>query len=98
MFTRKVDDLGRITIPKEIRGNLGIELGQELVIESDNEKIILSKPKKKENFLELLEEARKVLERNNADNTMYELLDNISNKEDLAKIIVYGLLNDGSLE
>ena len=96
MLTRKIDVLGRITLPKEIRDNLGMEIGQALIIESDNEKITLYKPKKEE-FTELLEEARKVLNKVGADNSMYELLEKISNKEELAKIIVYGLLNDGSL-
>lgn len=97
MFTRKIDDLGRITLPKEIRDNLDIKIGQALVIESDNEKITLYKPKKEEEFTELLEETRKVLNKVGAGNSMYELLEKISCKEELAKIIVYGLLNDGSL-
>ncbi len=97
MLTRKIDVLGRITLPKEIRNNLGMEIGQALIIESDNEKITLYKPKKQEEFTKLLEEVRKVLNKNGADNSMYELLEKISNKEELAKIIVYGLLNDGSL-
>ena len=41
--TRKIDELGRIVIPKEIRRNLGIRDGENLEIFIDNENIILHK-------------------------------------------------------
>jgi len=44
MFTRKIDDLGRVSIPKEVRKMLGWNSQDEIAMEftSDN-KIILSK-------------------------------------------------------
>lgn len=41
--TRKIDELGRIVIPKEIRRNLGIRDGESLEIFTDSENIILKK-------------------------------------------------------
>ncbi len=40
---RKVDELGRVVIPVEIRRNLGIEIKDALEIFVDNEKIVLRK-------------------------------------------------------
>ena len=40
---RRIDDLGRIVIPKEIRRNLRIKEGENLEIFIDNENIILKK-------------------------------------------------------
>lgn len=42
---RKIDDLGRVVIPKEIRRALGLSEGNELAIYTDNNKIILQKKK-----------------------------------------------------
>ena len=41
--TRKIDELGRIVIPKEIRRNLGIRDGESLEIYTDEDNIILKK-------------------------------------------------------
>ncbi len=41
--TRKIDELGRIVIPKEIRKNLGIRDGEYLEIFTDEDAIILKK-------------------------------------------------------
>lgn len=41
--TRKIDELGRIVIPKEIRRNLGIRDGESLEIFTDADAIILKK-------------------------------------------------------
>ena len=38
---RKIDDLGRIVLPKELRKNLNINSGDDLQIIIDNEKIIM---------------------------------------------------------
>ena len=42
-IVRKVDQLGRIVIPKELRKSLGIDLGEPLEIYTDDNKIILKK-------------------------------------------------------
>ena len=42
-ITRRIDDLGRIVIPKEIRKNLRIKDSDELEISIQDDKIILSK-------------------------------------------------------
>lgn len=41
--TRRIDELGRIVIPKEVRKNLGIREGEFLEIFVDDNKIILQK-------------------------------------------------------
>ncbi len=40
---RKIDELGRITVPMEIRRTLGIEIKDSIEIYTEGEKIILSK-------------------------------------------------------
>lgn len=42
-LSRNLDDLGRITIPAEIRKELGINTGDLVIISSDGKKIILEK-------------------------------------------------------
>lgn len=41
---RKIDDLGRVVIPSEMRNELGIEPNQELDIEKVGNKIIITNP------------------------------------------------------
>lgn len=55
---RRVDDLGRIVIPKEIRRTLRIRDGEELEIFVDNEEIIL---KKFSNVVDLGEVSNKII-------------------------------------
>lgn len=42
-LSRRIDELGRIVIPKEIRKNLGIREGENLKIEIEDSSIVLSK-------------------------------------------------------
>lgn len=42
-IVRKVDELGRIVIPKELRNNKGMDIGQPLEIFVDKDKIVLQK-------------------------------------------------------
>lgn len=42
-ITRKVDDLGRVVLPSELRESLGINTQDKLEIYIDGEKIILTK-------------------------------------------------------
>ncbi len=42
-ITRKVDDLGRIVLPVELRRTMDIAVGDPLEIYSDSDKIILKK-------------------------------------------------------
>ena len=43
-ITRKLDELGRIVIPKEIRSNFKIEEGDQIEFYLDNNEIIIKKP------------------------------------------------------
>lgn len=52
-ITRKIDELGRIVIPKEIRKNLGIRDGETLEIYLDSDSIILKKFNEMENYTSL---------------------------------------------
>lgn len=44
-ISRRIDELGRITIPKEMRRNLNINDGDMIDISSDGDGIVLSKSK-----------------------------------------------------
>lgn len=52
-ITRKIDELGRIVIPKEIRRNLGIRDGESLEILTENDYIVLKKHSVIHNFEDL---------------------------------------------
>lgn len=47
---RKIDELGRIVLPKELRKTLSINSGDDFQITIDNEKIILEKYSRLENY------------------------------------------------
>ena len=48
-ITRKIDELGRIVVPKEIRYNLGIRDGEPLEIYTSDNSIIIKKFSQMEN-------------------------------------------------
>lgn len=51
---RKIDELGRIVLPKEIRRNLGIRDGENLEIFVDDDKILLKKYSKISDYSEII--------------------------------------------
>lgn len=54
-ISRKIDDLGRIVIPKEIRNNLNINVDDEVEIYIEDKKIILEKYSKLDNLKSLID-------------------------------------------
>ena len=53
-ITRKIDDLGRIVLPKELRKSLCINSGDDFEITIDNNKIILEKYSKLESLEDII--------------------------------------------
>lgn len=51
---RRIDELGRIVVPKEIRRNLGIRDGESLEIFVDGNQIILTKFSKMKDYQEII--------------------------------------------
>lgn len=51
---RKIDELGRIVLPKEIRRNLGIRDGENLEIYVENDHILLKKYSKMQDYSEIV--------------------------------------------
>ena len=74
-ITRRIDDLGRIVIPKEIRKNLKIRENEVLEIFIENENIILKKFSSLDDMDKILERFIEVLE----DITLNNVL--ITNRE-----------------
>lgn len=52
---RRIDELGRIVLPKEIRRNLGIREGENLEIFVEDEKVILKKYSKIKDYKEIIQ-------------------------------------------
>lgn len=52
-ITRRIDELGRIVVPKEIRYNLGIRDGEPLEIYTEDNMVIIKKYSQVENIKEL---------------------------------------------
>lgn len=86
---RKIDDLGRIVLPKELRKNLNINSGDDLQIIIDNEKIILEKYSKLENYEDSLLEIIKCFSDVNNYKIFITVNDKIINynKENVTNII-----------
>lgn len=51
---RKIDELGRIVLPKEIRRNLGIRDGENLEIFVENDHVLLKKYSKMQDYSEIV--------------------------------------------
>ena len=49
-ITRRIDELGRIVVPKELRNNLGIRDGEPLLIYTNDDSIIIKKYSKLEKY------------------------------------------------
>ena len=69
-ITRRIDDLGRIVIPKEIRKNLKIRENETLEIFIDNEDIILKKFSSLDDMDKVFERFIKVLEEISLNNIL----------------------------
>ena len=54
-ISRKIDELGRVVIPKEIRNNLNINVNDEVEIYIDDKKVILEKYSKLDNIKSLID-------------------------------------------
>jgi len=52
-ITRRIDELGRIVVPKEIRYNLGIRDGEPLEIYTENNTIVIKKYSQVENIKDI---------------------------------------------
>ena len=61
-IVRKIDELGRIVIPKEIRNNLNIKNSESIEICVEGESIILKKYYKMNNLINLINEYIKIFE------------------------------------
>ena len=55
-YIRKIDELGRIVIPKEVRHKLKIQENENILITSDEQKIYISKYSYLENYLNFIKE------------------------------------------
>ncbi len=58
---RRIDELGRIVLPKEIRRNLGIRDGENLEIFVEDNQIVLKKYSKMKDFKEIIENICKLV-------------------------------------
>lgn len=81
---RTIDDLGRIVIPSEIRKELDIQPYQELRIELNNNKIVISNPKgmrSKEEIEKMYKDIRNLEHRGEYDKGFEDALKMVLNKE-----------------
>ncbi len=59
---RKIDELGRIVLPKEIRRNLGIRDGENLEIFVENDHILLKKYSKMQDYSEIVKNLANIVD------------------------------------
>ena len=78
-ITRRIDDLGRIVIPKEIRKNLKIKENEILEIFIENESIILKKYSSFDDISNLLDKFINVLKEITSSNVLITNRDKVIN-------------------
>lgn len=60
-ITRRIDELGRIVVPKEIRYNLGIRDGEPLEIYIENKSIVIKKYSQVENIKDISQKLTEII-------------------------------------
>ena len=95
---RKIDELGRIVLPKEIRRNLGIRDGENLEIFVENDSILLKKYSKMQDYSEIVKNLASVVDNTynfkiiitDRDKVLYSGVNKIKNNQEIGeKLIKY---------
>ena len=75
MINRRVDDLGRISLPIDMRRTLGIECGSEVAVDFKGNSIVITKPQEAEKKMALLARLDAIMATDQED--LQELIDEI---------------------
>lgn len=95
---RKIDELGRIVLPKEIRRNLGIRDGENLEIYVENDHILLKKYSKMQDYSEIVKSLANIVDNTynfkiiitDRDKVLYSGVDTIVPSQEIGdKLIQY---------
>lgn len=76
-IVRKVDDLGRVVLPIELRRNLGIGIGDPLEIYTENDAIVLKRYNAVDDVASVAERLKKMIEAESSPKTRLEMLNTI---------------------
>lgn len=76
-IVRKVDDLGRVVLPIELRRNLGIGIGDPLEIYTENDAIVLKRYNAVDDVASVAERLKKMVEAESNPTTRLEMLNTI---------------------
>lgn len=81
-IVRRLDDLGRIVLPKEIRRSFGINEGDamEIWVTEDHSGIVLTKYHCEDNAVKLLKQAAEMIEGTNENAAYRDLILHIASK------------------
>lgn len=102
---RKIDELGRIVLPKEIRRNLGIRDGENLEIYVENDHILLKKYSKMQDFSEIVNNLATIVNNTydikmivtDRDKVLYSDVDKIGLNQELGEKLLYLIHNRESV-
>ena len=87
-ITRRIDDLGRIVVPKELRNNLGIRDGEPLLISTQDDAIIIKKYSKIETLEDKIQKYCQII------NGVIDTKIIITDREKVIYTDVEGLINE----
>lgn len=97
-FIKKIDDLGRIVIPKEIRRILNIDLNENLEVTIENNDILIKKMNNNDFLIDLIGNLISIFTNNNyfiiSKNKIIKDSDPSHNKESLIKQVNNSIFGD----
>ncbi len=102
---RKIDELGRIVLPKEIRRNLGIRDGENLEIFVENDHILLKKYSKMQEYSEIVKNLATIVDDTynfhiiitDRDKVLYSGVDKIQVNQDIGEKLIKYIHNRESI-
>lgn len=85
-INRKLDNLGRITIPTSYREALGLVPGDKLEVYLDGNEIVYRKPTGAEDMKQQLQDLMDVVESAAPSETQYEIMRHLKSVENLLEV------------